>query len=40
MTTSAWLMLGSAWAVILFFTARFFFKVLRTPVRGDGDGPP
>lgn len=31
MTTSAWLMLGGTWAVVLYFTTRFFLKVLRTP---------
>ena len=29
MTTSAWVMLGITWAVIGFFTAKFFLKVLR-----------
>ena len=31
MTGSAWLMLGVTWSVVIFFTARFFLKVLRTP---------
>ena len=33
MTGSAWLMLGITWSVVIFFTARFFLKVLRTPPR-------
>lgn len=36
MTRAAWLMLGVTWAVIVFFTARLFIKVLRTPPR-DGE---
>lgn len=32
MTTSAWGMLVATWSVILFFTGRFFFKVLTTPI--------
>ncbi len=35
MTTSAWIMLGITWSVIIFFTTKFFFKVLRTPIRED-----
>lgn len=31
MTTAAWTMLGITWGVILFFTGKFFWKVLRTP---------
>lgn len=34
MTLSAWLMLGAAWAVIAFFTIKFFLMVLRTPRDG------
>jgi hypothetical protein len=33
MTGSAWLMLGVTWSVVIFFTAKFFLKVLRTPPR-------
>jgi hypothetical protein len=33
MTGTAWLMLGVTWSVVIFFTARFFLKVLRTPPR-------
>lgn len=29
MTTSAWLMLGGTWAVVIGFTTYFFGKVLR-----------
>lgn len=35
MTTQAWIMLGITWAVILYFTAKFFWRVLRTPPRPD-----
>jgi len=35
MTGSAWLMLIGTWTVIVFFTVRFFLKVVRTPPR-DG----
>jgi len=31
MTTAAWVMLGITWAVICFFTGKFFLRVLRTP---------
>ena len=31
MTRNAWLMLIGTWGVVIFFTARFFLKVLRTP---------
>jgi hypothetical protein len=31
MTQTAWVMMLASWAVILFFTTRFFVKVLRTP---------
>jgi len=34
MTTAAWVMLGITWAVICFFTGKFFLRVLRTPARG------
>ena len=32
MTGPAWAMLAVTWTVIIFFTARFFLKVLRTPI--------
>lgn len=35
MTTAAWTMLAATWAVIAFFTLKFFLAVLRTPPRGD-----
>jgi hypothetical protein len=37
-TGAAWLMLAVTWAVIVFFTAKFFLMVLRTPPREEGDG--
>ena len=40
MTPAAWAMLGVTWSVILFFTVRFFAKVLKNPTPPDsGDGP-
>lgn len=33
MTGGAWGMLIVTWSVIIFFTARFFWMVLRTPPR-------
>ncbi len=35
MTTTAWIMLGVTWAIIIFFTGRFFWKVLKTPIRPE-----
>ncbi len=29
MTASAWMMMLATWSVVIFFTARFFMKVLR-----------
>jgi hypothetical protein len=46
MTGSAWWMLGVTWGVILFFTTRFFYKVLTLPQRretepaGSGEDRP
>ncbi|HJX29233.1 MAG TPA: hypothetical protein VJ885_15085 [Thermoanaerobaculia bacterium] len=41
MTTAAWAMLGITWAVIIFFTGKFFWMVLTIPPRQDDDtGPP
>jgi hypothetical protein len=37
MTTGAWLMLIATWSVVVFFTARFFWRVLTLPRRVDGD---
>ncbi|MGH9338693.1 MAG: hypothetical protein ACRD1R_03670 [Acidobacteriota bacterium] len=31
MSASAWVMLGITWAIIFFFTGRFFLRVLRSP---------
>ncbi len=35
MTTSALITMISTWAVITFFTIRFFLKVLKTPQEKD-----
>lgn len=35
MTPAAWTMLGITWSVILFFTGKFFWKVLTTPPRAE-----
>lgn len=35
MSASAWLMLGVTWSVVLFFSLRFFLKVLRQPSGDD-----
>ena len=42
MNGAAWAMLICTWSVIVFFTLKFFFKVLRTPPRPDdgGSGSP
>ena len=37
MTVSAWAMLAATWAVIAYFTIRFFVAVVRTPPRDEGD---
>lgn len=37
MSRGAWVMLLLTWAVIGFFTARFFLMVLRRPDGGGGD---
>ncbi len=41
MTPAAWTMLVVTWSVILYFTVRFFLKVLRnpTPPEPDEGGP-
>ena len=31
MTTEAIIMISVAWTIIIFFTAKFFIKVLKTP---------
>lgn len=40
MTGAAWAMLGVTWSVILFFTVRFFLKVLRNPTPPEPDEGP
>jgi hypothetical protein len=35
MTPSAWIMMLCTWAVIIYFTARFFIKVVRAQGRGE-----
>lgn len=37
MTTGAWIMLIFTWAIVIFFAARFFLKVLLTPPRDDSE---
>lgn len=37
MTTAAWTMLLATWAVIFFFTGKFFWKVLVTPPRSEDE---
>ncbi|MGA7616666.1 MAG: hypothetical protein WBX15_15950 [Thermoanaerobaculia bacterium] len=35
MSAGAWTMLGITWAIVFFFTGRFFFKVLTTPTKEE-----
>lgn len=35
MSTSALIMMLSAWAVIIFFTVKFFLKILKTPQKEE-----
>jgi hypothetical protein len=37
MTSGAWWMLGVTWGVIVFFTTRFFYKVLTLPQRPEAE---
>ena len=37
MTAAAWLMLVATWSVVIFFTLRFFWRVLTVPPRADDD---
>lgn len=37
MTAGAWLMLAVTWSIIVSFTGYYFWKVLVTPPRSDGD---
>ena len=39
-TGAAWTMLGVTWSVILFFTVRFFWKVLANPTPPEADDGP
>ncbi len=32
MTTSAWIMMLTTWAVVIFFVVKFFIKVIRLPL--------
>lgn len=34
MTGTAWAMLIVTWSIIIFFTAKFFWMVLKTPPKG------
>jgi hypothetical protein len=47
MTAAAWIMMGVTWTVVVFFTAKFFWMVLRTPPHEEPEheeqfpmGPP
>lgn len=35
MSTSSLIMMLSAWAVIIFFTVKFFLKILKTPQKEE-----
>jgi hypothetical protein len=35
MTDAAWAMLLITWSVVIFFTGKFFWKVLTTPTRSE-----
>lgn len=35
MTGQAWLMLAVTWTIIILFTGRFFWRVLKTPIRPE-----
>ena len=37
MTMTAWFMLGITWSVVIFFTAKFFLMVLKTPITKDDE---
>lgn len=37
MTSAAWTMLIITWTVIIFFTGKFFWKVLTTPPRKEDE---
>ncbi len=38
MTLAAWIMLASTWAVIVYFTARFLWRVVAPPATREGKG--
>ena len=33
MSTSAWITMLTTWAIVVYFTLRFFIKVVRTPLK-------
>lgn len=35
MNTEAWIYMLTTWAIVAFFTGRFFLKVLKTPHRDE-----
>lgn len=37
MTTAAWIMMLLTWGVIIFFTFKFFWKVLTIPPRDENE---
>jgi len=37
MTAAAWTMLAITWAVITFYTIKYFWMVVKTPPRSDQD---
>jgi len=36
-TTAAWIMLAATWSVVIFFSGKFFLKVLRTPLKKEDE---
>jgi hypothetical protein len=36
-TLSAWIMLAATWSVVIFFTLRFFLRVLASGTEASGD---
>ncbi len=38
MTPAAWIMLASTWAVIVYFTARFLWKIVAPPGAREPEG--
>lgn len=37
MSSGAWIMMLSTWAIVIVFTTRFFLKILRTPPSDERD---